>query len=415
MISVLMLSNFSYSQKSISGIISDEFKTKNGIIKITRTQHLPKGKIISGTVVAEPDSEKVKKREKQKQQLTALILKVGEQEISANGPFSIQLPETNQVPMQVFDGQDLLGEIPLYLNEPIVNMPLNMPETLQIDKIDKISGDLQGKLEDADFLLDDKPLEVLASNESELYFKPTDIEPGKNSLTIKNQDNTIETEVNVIDYALNAGKLNLTRGETTYLDIQVVGLEGLQIPLQLEIKNQSIGTIDLVGGDIQAIDILPDEVSQTGKWNRRFEIQSQKSGGFSVYTDLQPAEKPITLTVEENVTIDFIDSYYARFHIEGLAFTDANRLLNFDNEKILMLLIPDENNLEETIWVQLDSSKKEWGKLSEEDIMALGTEFMDYCSRFSPPCPPGCKGHNPMYGTGLVIPDDSCIPSGIYR
>lgn len=656
----LFLSNQTFSQKAISGIVTDEFKTNSGTIKITRTEHLPKGKTIKGTVSAEPDSDKEKKREKQKQELATLILKIGENLISSNGTFSVLLPETDQIPMQIFDeGGNLLEEIPLQLSEPASDIVMDLPKTLRLDNVERITGDFQGEIMEPEFLLNNKPVDIIAANEQDYFFKPGDLQPGKNTLRIKNQDVDIEQEVNVIDYSLRAEKLNLIRGESTYLEINVEGLEDLQESLRLEVINQSAGTVTLEGGDIQLIDIFPEEVAETGIWNKRFNIQSLTSGGFSIYTDLQVPEKEepvekdateyidevvstgektgtigqmklvnstdelvnavlnpgiipgtdnaqgftvpdkkeillqpnseeiidlkgfcndmelpvpekgselvsadkwfqveepgnveriqelmgqeliqnhmleslktpvnipgtdlsvshafnenadpelfnrllllgldkiidayealleqgelepgfnekdkentiqaafwgyseklkgkgvfqqdvidklepqipenlwrnieligekakiipesnynsdeITFTVEENLTLAFIESTYAKFDVEGTTFSENNHLLNFENEKVLLLLMPENTD---PIWYQLDTSEKGWKPLPEDEIQAMGTEMMEYCSLFSPPCPPGCKGDNPMYGTGLVIPDDRCIPSGILR
>ena len=57
----------------------------------------------------------------------------------------------------------------------------------------------------------------------------------------------------------------------------------------------------------------------------------------------------MNLTVEENVTLDFIESTYGNFDTDDVEFEENNRLLNFDNEEIFLLLIPDENDLEKSI------------------------------------------------------------------
>ena len=51
----LVYSSFAQENKTLSGIVTEQVKTKHGTLKITRTIHLPRGKTISGTIVAEPD------------------------------------------------------------------------------------------------------------------------------------------------------------------------------------------------------------------------------------------------------------------------------------------------------------------------------------------------------------------------
>jgi len=282
----------SIAQKTISGVVTEEIKTKDGNIKITRTAHLPKGKTISGTIAYEPESEKPKKREKQLEKLSSLVIKLGETIISGGEIFTTKLPALDKLPFQVFDeGGKIVQEIPLDLNEPLADVSLDLPKTLRSDNIEKISGELSGNIANASVTVGDKPMELVAGNEDELFFKVDDVSPGKHDIVLNDEKVQASESVNVVDYTLQAGRLTLNRGESTYLDVAVTGLKDIQEPLQLEVKNQSVGTISLEGGDIQLIQIKPEEVAERGVWQKRFDIQSLTRGSFSVYTDLTVTEQ----------------------------------------------------------------------------------------------------------------------------
>lgn len=299
------------AQKTISGVVTEEIKTKDGTVKITRTAHLPKGKTISGTIAYEPESEKPKKREKQFQKLSSLVIKLGKAIISEGEIFTTKLPDSDKLPIQVFDeGGNMVQEIPLDLNEPLADVPLDLPKTLRKDNIEKITGNLSGNIADATVTVDDKPMDLLAGNEDELFFRVEDVTPGKHDIVLDDKNVQATESVNVVDYTLQAGRLTLNRGESTYLDVKVTGLEDVQEPLQLEVKNQSVGTISLEGGDVQFIQIKPEEVAETGVWNKRFDIQSLTRGSFSVYTDLtvnqqeKPENEDATKYIEQAVAYE---------------------------------------------------------------------------------------------------------------
>ena len=302
-IALLFVSLFSFqinAQKTIAGVVTEEIETKDGKFVLHRTNHLPKGKTISGTVMVEPKSDKTKKRAKQTENLKNYILKIGEQIISNDGVFAVKLPDIENVPLQIFSPQGkLIQEIPFELSEPIISNALKLPKTIRKDIVEKITGDFSGDITNANVLLNDKPVDILAGNDTELFFKVEDIEPGKQDLSMEYDDIKTTETINVVDYTLQAGKLNLNRGESTYLDVKVVGLEDLQEPLELKVQNKSVGTIRLEGGDLQTIVITPVEVAEKGTWQKRFDIQSLTRGSFNIYTEL---EKPN----------DFIDDSLAK-------------------------------------------------------------------------------------------------------
>jgi hypothetical protein len=146
-------------------------------------------------------------------------------------------------------------------------------------------------------------------------------------------------------------------------------------------------------------------------WNN-FELVGEKAKVIRTKASYLPGN----VTIEEDLSQSFIESTYGKYDLEHVTFSEKNRLVNFDNEKIFLILIYDENETErEPVWLKLNTVQNYWGEMTEEDIKLMGTEMMDYCSLFSPPCPPGCKAHGDMYGTGIHVPPDKCIPSGILR
>jgi hypothetical protein len=294
---------FAQETKTISGIVTDEIQTKNGKIIIIRTTNLPRGKTISGTVTLDPETDNPGKAQKRLKVLGGLAFRIGNELILKDGIFTVELPDSENVPLQVFSPEGvLIEEIPLKLSDLAPPTELNLPKTIRSGFIERINGDFPGDISQAKVTMDNAPVDLIAGNETELFFKAKDIEPGIHELSLEYGDiQAIET-VNLVDYSLRTGEMNLNRGESTYLDVNVTGLEDIKEPLVLELQNQSQGTISLEGGDRQIIEIFPEEVTEKGDWQKRFEIQSLRRGSYSIVTDLYVPEKEELTKLEDTIT-----------------------------------------------------------------------------------------------------------------
>lgn len=289
----LIFSLFASAQISKTGIHTEQLKTPDGIIEIKRTEYLPKGKNISGTVSGIPDSENSNRRKKQAENLANYSLKIGEQVIPVAGIFSVKLPVSEILPMQLYSPQGkLLNEVKLNLTDPIQPAHVKIPKTIRHEYTEKITGPFSGDISQAKIDVNGNPANLIAGNDVELFFEITSANPGKRKLTLEYGDIKASESVNLVDYSLRAGKLNLNRGETTILNITVAGLEELQDVLSLEIENQSAETVTLEGGKRQVIAITPEEVAGSDTWSRQFNIQSIARGSFSISANLEIQERP---------------------------------------------------------------------------------------------------------------------------
>ena len=316
----------SAAQKTVAGIVTDEIKTKNGTVKIIRTAHLPKGKTISGKVVYDAETKNPNKEYKRLKVLGGLAFQLGSEFIIENEIFTTVLPKSETTSLKVFSSNGkLIEEILLELSEPEENIDLKMPKTLRAENVEKITGNFSGNITEAKVAINNKTMNVLAGNESELLFETAGVDAGKNQLSLAYGDVEAIQNVNVVDYTLQAGRLTLNRGESTYLNVNVVGLKDLQEPLQLEVKNQSAGTIAIEGGNVQFFQINPDDVAETGNWEKRFDIQSISNGSFSVYTDLSVSETSMPETEDATKYIEQAIAYEAKvFNIGKMKLVNRN-------------------------------------------------------------------------------------------
>ena len=209
LLSILFCVSISFGQDPVLGIVTDEISTKEGVIKLTRTKHLPKGKSISGRVSIEPESDKEKKKAKQLENLSQLVLKFGDEVIPNQGLFNIILPRQLNTQLQLLtkDGT-ILKNISLELNEPFELSGVDLPQTLISGRTERITGAITESLDQIDLKLDNNPIEILASNNSEIFFSTPSVESGEHKLTLRTNRIEIDKDVSIVDYSLQVGKTN---------------------------------------------------------------------------------------------------------------------------------------------------------------------------------------------------------------
>jgi len=91
--------------------------------------------------------------------------------------------------------------------------------------------------------------------------------------------------ISAVQMEVSAGKLNLTKGENTYIDVSITGLQNLPEPALLTLMNITTDVVVMRPSNTVAIPLTPDSVS-TGTFNRRFDVQSIKTGNFAVNVNL---------------------------------------------------------------------------------------------------------------------------------
>ena len=81
---------------------------------------------------------------------------------------------------------------------------------------------------------------------------------------------------------LSALRLNLQRGETTTLHVQVLGLTGISEDEWLDLEDNTPSVIKMSGGEIQHIIIPRAQVQQDGTYSIDRTLTGIMAGGFGV-------------------------------------------------------------------------------------------------------------------------------------
>ena len=184
-----------------------------------------------------------------------------------------------------------LYESPVDLSALLV--PLNPSATFAIPthaitgNAFRVIGPFDGDASNTKCTINNKQAVILAESPRQCIIEfPPDIK-GPSTITITEGGKTITQNINGVDYSISAGRMNLLKGESTYIDVTISSLQNLKENATLSLENLTTGIVVMAGGNVQVIPILPESVSGAGAFYKRFTIQSLKTGTFAINVDLQ--------------------------------------------------------------------------------------------------------------------------------
>lgn len=292
------------------GLTTVEFSSPQGIISVYLPSDIRPGDHISGSITVQP----VGKNEKQKQKALAELLKGKLRIGNPNDPQQVaqsllqrypNIPERLQpiivsqpFSVSLIDGKNLTSNVEIHL-PAIVNQTTNSgcfaPTHALVGEPLRITGNFDGDASNTKCSLGNKELPVLAESTSQCFLLFPQDAAGLHTLTVKENDKQKCTQqVSGVDMQVSAGKLNLLKGQTTYIDVTISNLQNLPDTAFLTINNITRDVVVLPGGNDQLIPILPASDSGTGKFYRRFVVHSIKTGDFTVNVNLDLPEQAET-------------------------------------------------------------------------------------------------------------------------
>ena len=150
----------------------------------------------------------------------------------------------------------------------------------------RITGPFDGNAGNTNCLLDNKPLEILAESPRQCIVSfPADAS-GTKSLNVQEKGGQpCKKNVTAVNMDVTSGKLNLLRGEKTYIDVKITGLQGLTGLALLTVNNITTDIVSMQPANNVIVPLNPDSVG-SGDFNRHFNLQSTSNGAFSVNVNL---------------------------------------------------------------------------------------------------------------------------------
>ncbi len=293
---------------SIKGLTTAVFPTQFGKVKVYLPDDIRPGESVSGTVIIEPAGENARQKEKNAASLMKSRLSVDGTKIlvpdrSASFDWLVQKDRQAASPMElllVSGNKQMKLVLPAPPSQPamVTGNGCFIPEKALTNAPLRVLGDFDGNSSNTNCLFDQNQLPVLAESPRQcIVYYPAGAD-GSHQLTITEKDKpSCSQSVSGVKLNVTAGKLNLQKGENTYILIEVSGLEGLKGTALLQIENRSKEVVNMLPLNSQTIPLTKDSLL-TGTYSRKLTIHSLRSGNFfvDVYLDLPDvqAENPPT-------------------------------------------------------------------------------------------------------------------------
>ena len=314
---VLLLSVFisaeSYSQNTVqqkhnNGLSTITIQTAKGNISIHIPEH-HNSESITGRVSVVASGNSNTRIKKNKASLEEFQLTYGGLPISLqSNSYALNTAElkNNILSLSNEKGKLLIATtITLPSKNKIALNTVRIPPYLTAGQPGRISASLDGISTNTTVAINNENVSILAESETDLFFEVPSNNRGVHQIQVENEGQTTDAEVNILVLDISAERLNLLRGETTTLSIQVSGLEDLDTEVPITITNDSPSNISLEGGNNQEITIQPNgdtyELSQT--------ITATQGGGFSISASILPANESNVDDNDETLCNCVIDDY----------------------------------------------------------------------------------------------------------
>jgi hypothetical protein len=316
------------------GLQKAAFGTPEGRVTVHFPDDMRAGDTLSGVVLAEPEGDSEKKRQKSQDRLSGLVVEMEGQRarvsegrarwsipagagtvlrlLDSKGkelartavPFQPPPPhEFARLPGVMEDAHGLVqtlkpvpgpGAAPKTPPTPVSPDDFRLPNGGQTGRSVTCDGPFDGDLATTAVSLGGKPVRLLAESPRKLVFESPLSVTGPAVLRLRERDVESSVTYRSLAVALAAPTTQLTRGQTTTLSITVSGLAGLseEVPLEL----QKSGAVSMSGGDEQVITIKPSDVEPTGSCAFERSLTGLQAGGFGVVATLKVPETVIRLT-----------------------------------------------------------------------------------------------------------------------
>ncbi|MEQ1678104.1 MAG: hypothetical protein ABL876_15460 [Chitinophagaceae bacterium] len=287
------------------GLTTVQFNFPQGTIKVYLPQDIRPGDMISGSFKVEPVSGTAKQQQKAIGQLLKNKLKIGD----PNDPAQVALSlldryqagqsggmlqrEKASLPfvVSVIDESNHIISAPvrvrqLYEDDLVSAAGCSMPTHVLTASPLPIKGSFDGDASNTKCSANGQSLSAIAESPRSAVFLLPASAKGEQNISLQEQGKeTCTKKISGVDLAVSTGKMNLLKGEKTYLDVTVTGLQRLNDTATLTVTNLSRSIVLLMPANDISIRLLPDSF-KTGTFNRRFDIQSVKTGNFSVNVNL---------------------------------------------------------------------------------------------------------------------------------
>lgn len=263
------------------------FPTQYGRVITYLPNDIRAGDSISGTVYIEPNGVDDAARRDNAARLSGYVIDVGgAQTRIADGVIRFVVGATpGLISVVLSDGSQVIG------SEAIVSAPAlatgaerAVSPVAQAGEPLGVPGVFDGDLSNTSAQVGDGMVEVVAESPRQVVVMCPPTPTGPVTVSVNDGARAMAVQTNVIGISLSAPRTTLARGEQTQVTLSVVGLQRLQMPV--EVALWASPSVNLEGGNTQTVAIGPGAGNAAGEWERRYQLRVRSPGPFDVTATL---------------------------------------------------------------------------------------------------------------------------------
>ena len=302
------------------GLTTTVFNLPQGIIKVYLPDDIRPGDIISGSFVLEPSGGTEKQRQRSLDDLLKTKLKIGEpvtvsetiqplsqryQVGSVASPLE-RITISSQCNISLIDGSNkmITSAIELRPVQPETISPSSgciWPSHALTGSPVPVKGSFDGDLGTTRCTIGTQPATILAESPRACVVSFPETAKGSQTTQIReNGQEPCTRQIAGVDLQVTTGRLNLRKGENTFIDVKVTGLQNLPDKAILTITNMTPNVVTMTNGNLQVIPIWPPADSAGGTFSVLCPAVSNSTGNFSVNINLDLPQPGATLTAAED-------------------------------------------------------------------------------------------------------------------
>lgn len=296
----------SQTLQTVNGVHTISFELDKGSIYIYLPNKIVADKNFTGSVAIYPNGNSKRDQSKNLKRLKNYSLTINDKSfvLSENIFSLLGSSSIANVSLKTEKGKDIgNSKVEFFMKELISpKKPVSFPKHIANEVNTSFYGAFDGKLDNTIVSVNGNPINVVAESPVQLCLRPDDMNSTLANITIKDGDNTYQSQCNAIYYTLKIGPTTLKRGRSTFFDATIHGVGTIEEPLTYTVINNTPSIVRLGGGNSQTFTIRPNE-HENGNWFHHFDIKSISTGSFTLTTNLVIPDTPYPSNDKELVTI----------------------------------------------------------------------------------------------------------------
>ncbi len=287
------------SQKGLTTAI---FTTPQGNVKVFLPDDIRPGDMISGTVIAEPKGNNARQIERNLVELIKYSISIDETKcFFSDQPTTIKCLVRQD--RQVTASLELLNVNGVKAQELTLKFIQTKAESINdnrgsisgciipshalADAPCKITGSFDGNAANTNCTVNNQPMKVLAESPRQCIVQYPANAQGPGTMQVKeNGQEKCTRQISGVDMQVTTGDLNLRKGQSTYIDIKITGLQNLPDKAVLTIINTTPNVVTMTNGNTQVIPVWPRPDSANGTFSIHCPAVSITTGNFVVEINL---------------------------------------------------------------------------------------------------------------------------------